>query len=142
MNKTTFTLPPVELSEDELVDLLSTAMADTCGFDWWSYDDDAYDKAHAALVKEHEDKKDTSSICFEDVLARMIFDGGQLDLLEAESDWHWSGHEPGEMFGNFQIKAEGCVPVGGTWNKVGLQDICNGLAKHMADKGYTTVQQL
>lgn len=141
MNKIEFNLPPVTLTEEELVDLLSTAMADTCGFDWWKYDEKVYEQTHEELVAELKPDTD-DSICFEQVLARMIFKGHKLELLEAESDWHWSGHEEGEMLWSFQIRAEGCEPVGGKWYKVGLQEICAGLAKHMVAAGYSTVQQL
>ena len=81
-------------------------------------------------------------LCLEEVWARVIFNGGKLLLLEAESDWHWSGHEDGELLWSFQIQSEGCEPVGGTWNAVGLQEICNGLSKYMREKGIGTVDKL
>ena len=142
MNKTKFNLPEVELTEEQLVDLISMAMADTCGFDWWKLEhEEDYEKAKAELIAElHPDADD--SLCFEQVWARVLFNGGKLLLLEAESDWHWKGFPDGTMLWNYQIRASGTEPEGGTWHAVGLEEICKGLSKYMHDEGYATVEQL
>lgn len=112
----------VQIDEEELSCLISTAMSDTCGFDWWGYDEGEYKKA------EDELKAEGANPCHEDIMARILVNGGKLRLLESESDWHWSGHEPGESLWSWQIRQEGCVPEGGTWHEVGLKDIIKGIA--------------
>lgn len=140
MKKTEFELPKVGLDEQELADLISTAMSDTCGFDWWKLEDDKlYDAARAELIAEGNSE---DSLCFEQVWARILFNGGKLLLLESESDWHWKGFPDGTMLWNYQIRASGTEPEGGTWYAVGLDEICKGLSKYMADAGYATVQKL
>lgn len=140
MKEVKFKLPEVKLTESELTDLISTAMGGTCGFDWWKEEDEKlYEAARAELIAE-SGKED--SPCFEQVWARMLFNGGKLLLLEAESDWHWKGFPDGTMLWNYQIKASGTEPEGGTWNTVGLDEICKGLAAIMHENGFTTVQQL
>ena len=59
--------------------------------------------------------------------------GGTLQLLDPESDWHWSGHEKDEMLWKWQIIQEGCEPVGGEWHTVGLQEIANGIGKYASE---------
>lgn len=141
MKKTEFNLPTVELTEDQLVDLISTAMSDTCGFDWWKLEnEELYDAARAELIEELH--PDDGELCFEQVWARILFNKGKLLLLEAESDWHWKGFPDGTMLWNFQIRAAGTEPEGGTWHAVGLEEICKGLSKYMHDQGYATVDQL
>lgn len=116
----------IVIDEYNLGCLISNAMADTCGFDWWSYDEKAYEEARSELISEIKPDAD-DQICLEDVLARMLLKGGKLKLLESDSGWHWSGHEPGEMLWNAQIIAEGCVPVGGKWHSIGIDDIVRGI---------------
>lgn len=118
----------IVIDEYNLACLISNAMADTCGFDWWSYDDNEYAETKKELVAEFGSESDAEDIiCIEDVFARMLLNGKKLRLLESESDWHWSGHEPGEMLWKAQIIAEGCVPVGGKWHEIGIDDIVRGI---------------
>ena len=142
MKKTEFELPKVTLTEEQLVDLISTAMADTCGFDWWKLEhEEDYEKAKAELIAElHPDADD--ELCFEQVWARILFNGGKLLLLEAESDWHWKGYPDGTMLWNWQIRASGTEPEGGTWHSIGLTDICKGLSIYMHEHQYSTVDKL
>ena len=112
----------MEIDESYLTDLLSTARSDVCGVQWWDYDDDEYEEAREQLVKEGNAKP-----YLEEVWARMLMIGKKLRLLDPESDWHWSGHEPGELLWNAQIVAEGCVPEGGDWHPLGLEDVVNGI---------------
>ena len=116
----------IKIDEDDLIDLLANAIGDSCGFAWWGYDDEEYRKTKADLIAELKPDAD-DQICMEEVLARMLFKGKKLKLLDPESEWHWSGHEPGEMLWNAQIIAEGCVPVGGEWHEVGIEDIVRGI---------------
>lgn len=116
----------IVIDEYNLSCLIANAMGSTCGFDWWDYDDDEYEKTKKELVAElGANPKD--GVCVEDVLARMLLNGKKIKLLEAESDWHWSGHKPNEMLWKAQIVAEGCVPVGGKWHEVGIDDIVKGI---------------
>ena len=116
----------IKIDEYNLICLISNAMGGTCGYDWWGYDEKEYEETKSELISENKPDAD-DQICFEDVLARMLLNGKKLRLLEADSDWHWSGHEPGEMLWAAQIRAEGCVPVGGKWHEVGIDDIVKGI---------------
>lgn len=116
----------IEVDEDDLSALISTAMSDACGFAWWDRDDADYERAKSELISERKPDAD-DQICVEDIYARILMNGGKLNLLDSESDWHWSGHEPGEMLWNAQLIAEGCHPVGGEWHKVGLEDVVRGI---------------
>ena len=80
-----FDLAKVLLTEDQLSDLISTAMADTCGFEWWKEGDPSdYDKAEEELAKELGVESD--DLYFEQIWARMLFNGGSLLLLESASN--------------------------------------------------------
>ena len=116
----------IKIDEYNLICLISNAMGDSCGFDWWGYDDGEYAETKKELIAENGAEPE-GGVCIEDVFARMLLNGKKLRLLEADSGWHWSGHEPGEMLWNAQIVAEGCVPVGGKWHEVGIDDVVNGI---------------
>ena len=134
-----FDLPKVLLTEDQLTDLISTAMADTCGFEWWKEKDHAlYEKAKEELVKE----TGSDDLCFEQVWARMIFNGGSLLLLESESDWHWKGYPEGTLLWNYEIRASGTEPEGGTWHEITLDKICKALAIYMTNKKVSSVDKI
>lgn len=142
MNKVEFELPKVKLTEDQLVDMISTAMADVCGFDWWKLEKpELYEPTKAKLLAELGDSED-KTICFEQVWARILFEGGNLLLLEAESDWHWKGYPEGTLLWNWQIRASGTEPEGGTWHILNLEKICKGLSIYLSDKGYSSVDRL
>ena len=116
---------PVPYTEERISDLISAAMSDECGISWWKPEDqDAYAASHEELKAEGQDP------CVSDVFARMLIRGYRLLLLDPESDWHWSGHEEGEMMWSAQIVAEGCEPEGGEWHAVGLKDILEAIAKY------------
>lgn len=111
----------IKVNEEDLSCLISNAMSSNGSFAWWDYDDDKYKEAKAELESEGK-----SEICREDVLARLLFKGGKLRLLDPDSEWHWSGHEKDEILWNCQVVAEHCVPEGGEWHEVGLEDIIKG----------------
>ena len=115
----------IEVDEKQLSDLISIAMSDKCGIAWWGYDEGQYREAKKELEAEAQ-----PDICLEDVLARLLFRGGRLRLLDPDSDWHWSGHEKDEVLWNWQIVAEGCEPEGGEWHEVGLEDIVRGVQQY------------
>lgn len=141
MNTAKFNLPEVELTEQQLADLISTAMADICGFDWWKLEhEEDYEEAKAELVAEQH--PDADCLAFEQVWARILFKGKKLMLLETESDWHWKGFSKGTTLWSFQVKASGTEPEGGTWCTIGLEEICKGISRCMHDQGYATVDQL
>ena len=116
----------IAIDEDGLSCLISNAMGGTCGFDWWDYDDGEYAETRKELIVELGTEPE-GGFCREDILARMLLNGKKIKLLETDSGWHWSGHEPDEMLWSTQIVAEGCVPVGGKWHEVGIDDIANGI---------------
>ena len=115
----------IEVDEKQLSDLISIAMSDKCGIAWWNYDEGQYQEAKKELEAEGQ-----LDICIEDVLARLLFRGGKLRLLDPDSDWHWSGHEEDEILHNWQIISEGCEPEGGEWHEVGLEDIVRGVQQY------------
>lgn len=121
---------PMPIDEDDLSALLSTARSDECGCAWWDYKDEDYEEAESDLAKEG-----ISDPATEDVWARMLMLGKSLRLLDPESDWHWSGYEPGEMVWSWQIVAEGLEPVGGEWHEITLESIAQAIPKY-AEKRY------
>ena len=116
----------IVIDEYNLGCLISNAMADTCGFDWWSYDEKAYEEARSELISEIKPDAD-DQICLEDILARMLLKGGKLKLLEPESGWHWSGKEPDEMVWKAEVVAKKLHPVGGKWHAIGIDDVARGI---------------
>ena len=131
MGKTYRMTVEMTVDEDALSTLISNATADNCGFAWWGYDDKEYEEAKSELISERKPDAD-DQVCFEDVLARMLLSGKRLRLLDPESDWHWSGHKPGEVLWNAQIIAEGCEPVGGEWHDIGIEDVMRGVQLYAA----------
>ena len=127
------------LREETLSDLLSAAMSIDCGFDFWKWNEDEYKKAKASVCGD-EDRNEPP--CMEDVLARLLFDGGKLSLLEKDSGWHWKNHGEDEILLPYQIKKEEIEPVGGTWHEVGLDDILKGVTRALEDNGWNDPQKL
>lgn len=79
------------LTEQQLADLLSNFFGIRCGFDQWEVEKgELYEGASEELDDERLEEDSDEEICFEEVLARMLFKGGALCLLEAdtEDDWH------------------------------------------------------
>ena len=133
MNKTVRIQIHVEIDEEDVIGLLTTAMEtpENCGCAWYRpTDQKAYD-AKVELISERKPNAD-DQILHVEVLARMLMNGGTLELLDPESDWHWSGHDSDEMLWKWQIIQEGCEPVGGEWHTVGLTDIVAGTQKYGA----------
>lgn len=129
---------PFKVDEESLSNLISNAMGDTCGVGWWKEKDEKdYESAEAELIAEGIEKP-----CYEDILARMLFNGGKLMLLDPESNWHWKGHEEGAMLWNWQIQAEGTEPEGGEWHEVGLDEIIKGLNLYFDEKPATGCRDL
>lgn len=122
----------IELDEEHLAGLIEAAHYQNIGFDWWkAKDSKELKKARRELLKEKGEEP-----YIEEEFARVLVNGGKLSLLEADSDWYWSGHKKDEMLFNAQILAEGCVPVGGTWHDVGIDDVARGIAKYAQEGGY------
>ena len=118
----------IEIAIDEynLGCLISNAMGDTCGFDWWKCDDGEYEAAKNEIVAEnHLDSDD--QVCIEDVYARVLLKGGKIELLEPESGWHWSGKEPDDMVWKAEVVAKKLHPVGGKWHAIGIDDVARGI---------------
>lgn len=115
----------IKVDEKQLSDLISIAMSDTCGIAWWDYDEGQYQEAKKELEAEAQ-----PDICLEDVLARLLFRGGKLRLLDPDSDWRWPGHEEGESLYSWQIISEGYEPEDGEWHEVGLEDIVRGVQQY------------
>ena len=121
------------ITEEDVSCLIANAMAlgDSSGIAYWWYDDADYKEAKAQLIAERKPDSD-DEICYEDVMARILFNGHRLRLLDAESDWWWKGHK-GEMLWKAQIIAEGLTPEGGDWYDVYLKDILDALPKYAAE---------
>lgn len=132
MEKTFRIQTHVTIDEEDLATFLSILMdvPENCGCAWYKpTKPEDYDKAEAELEKELGPER-KGDICYTDVYARMLMNGGTLQCLDPESDWHWSGHEEGELLWKAQIIIEGCEPVGGDWKTVGLADIASALVKY------------
>ena len=79
------------LTEQQLADLLSNFFGIRCGFDQWEVEKgELYDGASEELADERLAEDSDEEVCFEEVLARMLFKGGAICLLEAdtEDEWH------------------------------------------------------
>lgn len=135
MGKSITVQTTMEIHEEDLVNLLANAIEtpDDCGCAYYkATDEKAYEEARSQLISERKPDAD-DQITLVEIFARMLLNGGTLQCLDPESDWHWSGHEPGEMLWKAQIIMEGCVPVGGKWHTVGLQNIVEGIQKYGKD---------
>ena len=88
-----------EISHEELVDLLSTALYDSSWFGA-SYDSDIYKKL-----------KNTTGECFEDKLADMLLAGHQITIIDYEAE--------GESYSS---KCNKITADGDAVYKVGLED--------------------
>lgn len=120
----------ITITEEDLSTLLSNAFEGVgeCGCAWAKpTDQGAYDSAREELVSERGSANGISDM---DVYARMLMRGGTIQCLDPESNWHWSGHKPGEMLWAAQIWSEGCEPVGGEWHAIGLDDIAEAIRKY------------
>ena len=120
----------VTITEEDLSTLLSNAFdgSGECGCAWTKpTDQGAYDSAREELVSE---RGSANGIFDADVYARMLMRGGTIQCLDPESDWHWSGHQPGEAVWPNQVWSEGCEPVGGEWHAVGLDDIADAIIQY------------
>lgn len=105
----------ITLNEQQLSDLLSTASAAYGGFDYWSWSEEEYREAKLQLLAERGETDD--DLCYEDIWARLLFNGGHLWLLEAESDAINDSESD-------------------DWHLVGLNDICNGLKLYLSDDSF------
>lgn len=79
------------LTEQQLADLLSNFFSIRCGFDRWEIEKGELYKGTAEEIADERLAEDSDEeICFEEVLARMLFKGGAICLLEAdtEDEWH------------------------------------------------------
>ena len=79
------------LTEQQLADLLSNFFGIRFGFDQWEVEkDELYESAAEELTGERLAEGSDEEICLEEVLARMLFNGGAICLLEAdtEDEWH------------------------------------------------------
>ena len=131
MDKTYTLQIEVTVTEETLSNLISNVIdcPDQCGIAWWkTVNKGEYDAAEVQLEAEGR------STCSANVFARVLLNGGKLRLLDPESDWHWSGHEDGEMLWKAQIIAEGCYPVYGEWHDVGIMDILRAAQQYADEK--------
>lgn len=79
------------LTEQQLADLLSNFFGIRCGFDQWEVEKgELYEGASEEIADERLAEESDEEICLEEVLARMLFKGGAICLLEAdtEDEWH------------------------------------------------------
>ena len=130
----------MEITEENLVDLLSTAMGDTCGFDWWRANDEDYIQAREELLAENnnnnndnDDDEDGETVYYEGVLARILFNGGKLSLLEPETDWEWGTHKTIELRKGVEMQRTRYEPVGGVWHEIGLEEVLQGLRLYFSN---------
>ena len=81
--KHTFTVQ-LSINTEDIVNLLSFEGG---GFDYWasiSTEDDAYEAASRRLTKRLKNKH--NMICYEDVLANILENGGELTITDREDD--------------------------------------------------------
>ena len=81
--KHTFTVQ-MSINTEDIVNLLSFEGG---GFDYWamiSTEDDAYEAASRRLTKRLKNKHEM--ICYEDILANILENGGELTITDREDD--------------------------------------------------------
>lgn len=81
--KHTFTVQ-LSINTDDIVNFLSF---ESGGFDYWamiSAEDDAYEAASRRLTKRLKNKHEM--ICYEDILANILENGGELTITDREDD--------------------------------------------------------
>lgn len=75
------------ITTDDITNLLSMAGG---GFDYWAeicYNEEDYEAARKRLVKRMEDeKKQACEVCYEDVCAEILENGGKLIVYDREED--------------------------------------------------------
>lgn len=75
-----------DLTEEDIVDILSTGLSGVCGFSSVDYSKEEYQQTKKELQTERDDPDDT--VCIEDVEARMLVKGEKLKLQDPD-DGHW-----------------------------------------------------
>lgn len=81
--KHTFTVQ-LSINTEDIVNLLAF---ESGGFDYWatiSTEDDAYEAASRRLTKRLKNKHEM--ICYEDILANILENGGELTITDREDD--------------------------------------------------------
>lgn len=84
----TVTVPVVDtpFTEEDLATTISIGMSGRCGFDSMDWNDGEYRSARDSLLADGREKVD---ITMEDVLARLLLEGGTISLLEADTEDDW-----------------------------------------------------
>lgn len=78
------------LDEQQLADLLSNFFSIRCGFDRWEIEKgELYEGAAEELEDERLAEGSDEEVCLEEILARMLFKGGAICLLEADTEDGW-----------------------------------------------------
>lgn len=81
--KHTFTVQ-MSINTEDIVNLLAF---ESGGFDYWamiSAEDDVYEAASYRLIKRLKNKHET--ICYQDILANILENGGELTITDREDD--------------------------------------------------------
>lgn len=76
----------VPFTEEDLATTISIGMSGRCGFDSMDWDDSEWASARDSLLADGREKAD---ITREDIIARILLEGGTIRLLEADTEDDW-----------------------------------------------------
>lgn len=75
----------IKITKEDVVDILSSAL--NGGINYWGevdYCPEVYNKTHDWLKKNAESDYEDGEICYEEVLAQMLFDGKHITIRDVE----------------------------------------------------------
>lgn len=77
----------IKITKEDVVDILSSALNGGIGY-WGAidYDVNIYNKTHDWLKENVESDYDDGEICYEEILAQMLFDGKEIIIKDKEAD--------------------------------------------------------
>ena len=76
----------IKITKEDVVDILSSAIG---GIDYWGelvLNDRQYEKAKKWLRENEEPDYDDGEICYEEIIAQMLFDGMSITIRDIEED--------------------------------------------------------
>lgn len=76
----------IKITKEDVVDILSSAISGICYWGKIVPDDRQYEKAKKWLRENSESDYDDGEICYEEVIAQILFDGKSVTIRDIEDD--------------------------------------------------------